>query len=77
MSNISKPFVTRDDPDRHIRCQDALQFAFAEILAAAVAAGWDEREALEALATLTENLMAESAAKNDAALLTGILRRML
>jgi hypothetical protein len=76
MRNISKPFVTKDDPDRHIRCQDAPQFAFRDLIEAAVAAGWTEQEALDAVGYLAEGHMRERVARADAAALAALLKTM-
>lgn len=77
MSNISRPFVTTDDPDRHIRCQDALQFALRDLITAATAAGWTEEEALSAIADLAEAHILEREIASDTASLNSILRKML
>ena len=76
MRNISKPFVTKDDPDRHIRCQDALQFAFRDLIEAAMAAGWSEREAIEAVADLADGHMQDFLARSDSAALVALLKTM-
>ncbi|MGV2101088.1 hypothetical protein [Rhizobium sp. 21-4511-3d] len=55
MSDISRPFVTEDDPDRPIRCQDALQLAFRELVDHAVDSGWKEAEVLAGLRELAEH----------------------
>jgi hypothetical protein len=44
MSHIPLPSVSDDHPDRHISCQFALQSAFVQVAARALAAGWSERE---------------------------------
>jgi hypothetical protein len=76
MSDISRPFVTDDDPDRHIRCQDALQFAFRDLITAAIAAGWHEREAIAAIGELADNRMAALAANDETAILLDLLKKM-
>ena len=55
MLDISPPLHRDSEPDRHLSCQEALQSAFHEILAAACAAGWREREAAAALIELADN----------------------
>ncbi len=76
MADIARPFVTDDDPDRCIRCQDALQAAFRDLVAAATDAGWSEREVLSAIADLAENhLFAMDANANSKALIA-LLRSM-
>ncbi len=76
MRDICKPFVATDDPDRDIRCRDALQFAFRDLVAASVDAGWSEQEALEAIATLADDGLRRIGANNDAQPLLDVLRRM-
>jgi len=76
MRDISKPFVTRDDPDRHIRCQDALQYAFRDLIEAAVAAGWSEQEAVDAVGELVEGHMQDLMARADSAALMALLKTM-
>ena len=76
MRDIYKPFVATDDPDRDIRCQDALQFAFRDLVAASVAAGWNEQETLEAIITLADDNLRRIGANDDAQTLLEMLRRM-
>lgn len=76
MSDISRPFVTDDDPDRHIRCQDALQCAFHDLICAAVAAGWNEREAIAAVGELADNHMLALDANNETTALLDLLKKM-
>ncbi len=76
MRDIYKPFVTDDDPDRDIRCQDAIQFAFQDLVAASTAAGWGERECLEAIICLAEERLQGVAANDDAKALLDVLRQM-
>lgn len=76
MNSISRPFVTQDDPDRDIRCQDALDWAFRELLDRAVEAGWSERESVAAFLALAESHMLATVANDDSNLLRGLLERM-
>ena len=76
MRNISKPFVTKDDPDRHIRCQDALQYAFRDLIEAAVTAGWSEQEAVDAVGELVESHLQDLMARADSAALMALLKTM-
>lgn len=76
MRDIYRPFVADDDPDREIRCQDALQFAFRDLVAASVEAGWDEQEALEAIVTLADDSLRRIGANDDTHTLLDVLRRM-
>ncbi|TCR76764.1 hypothetical protein [Rhizobium sp. BK376] len=77
MNSISRPFVTRDDPDRDIRCQDALDSAFCELLARAMDAGWSEKESVEAIISLAEGRLLSVAANDDTDGLVAMLRQML
>ena len=76
MRDIYKPFVTDDDPDRDVRCQDAMQFAFQDLVAASMAATWGERECLEAIVCLAEERLQTLAANDDAKALLDVLRQM-
>lgn len=76
MSTIDGPFVTLDDPDRQIRCQDNLHIAFNELVAKAVAAGWKELETLEAIADLADYKLSRLAANDDSSALRNILKKM-
>ncbi|QFY59030.1 hypothetical protein FZ934_00340 [Rhizobium grahamii] len=76
MRDIYKPFVTDDDPDRDIRCQDAMQFAFEDLVAASTAATWGERECLQAIICLAEERLQTLAANDDARALLDVLRQM-
>ncbi|MDM9619048.1 hypothetical protein [Rhizobium sp. S96] len=77
MRDIYKPFVTADDPDRDIRCQDAMQFAFQDLVTASVASGWSERESLEAILYLAEDRLQVCVANDDSAALLDVLKKML
>ena len=77
MNSISRPFVTRDDPDRDIRCQDALDSAFCELLAGAMDAGWSERESVEAIIAIAESHLLSVAANDGTDGLVTMLRQML
>ncbi|CCM74379.1 hypothetical protein [Rhizobium mesoamericanum] len=76
MRDVYKPFVAIDDPDRDIRCQDALQFAFHDLVAASVKAGWNEEEALEAIIALADDSLRRICANDDAQTLLDMLRKM-
>ncbi|KQV68409.1 hypothetical protein [Rhizobium sp. Root1220] len=75
MRDIYRPFVANDDPDRNIRCQDAMQFAFQDLVEASVAAGWNEGEVIEAIIALAEGLR-DLNARDDAKALLNVLMRM-
>ncbi|NLS21060.1 hypothetical protein HGP16_31670 [Rhizobium sp. P40RR-XXII] len=76
MFDIARPFVTEDDPDRHIRCQDAIQAAFRDLIGAAIEAGWSEREILLAIADLVDNQLLSLEANGNTEILLALLKRM-
>ncbi len=76
MRDIYRPFVASDDPDRDVRCQDALQFAFRDLLDAAGKAGWGERETVDAIMNLAEDRLRTLGANDDAQTLMDVLRKM-
>ncbi|MBB3406095.1 hypothetical protein [Rhizobium sp. BK284] len=68
--------MTTDDPDRNIRCQDALQKAVQELVSAAISAGWSEHEVLLALADLVDHQLLALEANNNTDALIALLKRM-
>ncbi|NKJ72835.1 hypothetical protein GFL38_11280 [Rhizobium leguminosarum bv. viciae] len=70
MDEIYPPNVPNDDPDRHLRCQDALHLEFAAFIDRAVAAGWRADEVLTTIIELADNhaLMLAADADLEAAL---------
>ncbi len=70
MSKIPPPTVPEKDPDRFIRCQDALHVEFQDLVDRAVSAGWRPEEVLISLIELADNeaLMMEANAEVEAAL---------
>ena len=76
MRDVYKPFVAKDDPDRDIRCQDSLQLAFRDLVAASVEAGWDEQEALEAIIALADDTLRRTGANDDVQTLLDMLRKL-
>lgn len=76
MADITRPFVSDDDPDRHLRCQDALQAAFRNLVSAATEAGWSEREILLAIAGLADNQWLSLDANDNTDALIALLRRL-
>jgi hypothetical protein len=77
MREIYRPFVTSDDPDRDLRCQDAIQFAFDDLARASLASGWSERESLEAIICLAEERLRVLSANDDTKALLGLLKKMI
>lgn len=76
MHDITRPFVSDDDPDRHLRCQDALQAAFRNLVGTATEAGWSEREILLAIAELADNHLLSLDANDKTDALIALLRRL-
>lgn len=77
MREIYRPFVTIEDPDRDLRCQDAIQFAFEDLARASVASGWSERESLEAIVCLAEERLRVIGANDDSRALLDVLKKMI
>jgi hypothetical protein len=77
MREIYRPFVTSDDPDRDLRCQDAILFAFEDLARASIASGWSERESLEAILCLAEERLQMLAANDDSKALLDVLKKMI
>ncbi len=76
MADILPPIGDGDDPDRRIRCQDALQHAFRDLMDAATSLGWREHEVAAALIDLAENHMRARQANEGTNTLFALLRRM-
>ena len=76
MPDITRPFVSDDDPDRPIRCQDALQAAFRDLVNAATSVGWSEREVVLAIADLADNHLLSVEANRNTEALIALLKRM-
>ncbi|NKL87370.1 hypothetical protein GFL98_31350 [Rhizobium leguminosarum bv. viciae] len=70
MDEIDPPDVPDDDPNRFIRCQDALHLAFAGFVDRAVASGWKPEEVLTTITELADNHALMLAAHGD---LDGVL----
>jgi hypothetical protein len=70
MSKIPSPTVAEEDPDRFLKCQEALHIAFEDLVDAAVEAGWKPDEVLVSMIELADNhaLMMEANAEVEAAL---------
>jgi hypothetical protein len=54
---VPAPEIPVDDPDRSVRCQNAMQIAFQNMAERAMAAGWRDQEVAAALVDLAENHM--------------------
>lgn len=76
MRTITAPYVALDDPDRPIRCQDALNAAVQELVGQATAVGWSDRETLAAIIEIADNSLLSLAANDDAEVLIALLKRM-
>jgi hypothetical protein len=70
MNDILPPDIPRSDPDRFIRCQEAMHIGFAAFVDRAIAAGWNSDEVLTAIIELADNhaLMLAANADLDSAL---------
>lgn len=76
MREITGPSVKNDHPDRHNQCLDSIQFAFQDLVEKAIAAGWTEREAVDAINTLADDHMLAMTANDDSYTLMEVLKRM-
>ncbi len=72
MRDIYRPFVTGDDPDREVRCRDAMQFAFRTLSPPRPLRGGASVESIQAILCLAEDRLQMLAANDD----TGSLRDM-
>lgn len=70
MSKIPPPMLPPNDPDRFLRCQEALHGGFEELVERAMLAGWRPEEVLISLIELSDHrvLMMEANAEVEAAL---------
>ncbi|MBY3531269.1 hypothetical protein HFN72_36120 [Rhizobium laguerreae] len=75
MDEIYPPDVPNDDPDRFIRCQDALHLDFAGLVDRAVAAGWRADEVLTTIIELADNHALMLAANADLEAALSILKK--
>ncbi|KQS89827.1 hypothetical protein [Rhizobium sp. Leaf386] len=57
MARITAPRITFDHPDRFLSCQEVIDAAARDMIAAAVRAGWTEQEATAALVEVADNRM--------------------
>ena len=55
MSSIPGPKVRKDNPDRHVFCEEAIEEAFQNVAILAEAAGWDGDEVATALVNLADH----------------------
>jgi hypothetical protein len=54
MPFIPPPTLPPGDPDRHLKCQEAMDVALQEVALAAIKAGWDKQEVATALVELAD-----------------------
>lgn len=54
MPYIPPPTLPPGDPDRHLKCQEAMDVALQEVALAAIKAGWDQQEVATALVELAD-----------------------
>jgi len=76
MADILRPISDRNDPDRHIRCQDAVEHALSDVTDVANSVGWREPELAAAVIDLTDSHMPDRQATEDANALLALVRRM-
>jgi tryptophan 2,3-dioxygenase len=76
MRQISPPTHSDDDPDRHVRCQEALLAAFQDVLAAATHAGWNEREVAVAMIDLADNHILGMAETDNTSAIIALVKRI-
>lgn len=69
------PTMPADDPDRFLKCQDAVHIAFQELAGRAVAAGWSEQEVAAALVDVADNHMLMLAVNRGTDLLINFLKK--
>ncbi|MGR9169627.1 hypothetical protein [Rhizobium sp. KDH_Rht_773_N] len=55
MSDVFPPDIPRNDPDRFMRCQEAMHIGFAAFVDRAILAGWQADEVLAAIIDLADN----------------------
>ena len=73
---IARPSIGQDQPDRHMRCQDAIDAAFRDLLERATSAGWSEREVFVAVIDLADNHMLSMSANEEMNALIELLKSM-
>nr|CAD6413123.1 hypothetical protein REQ54_01109 [Rhizobium sp. Q54] len=64
-----------DPEDRHLLCQHAVELAVQDIVANAIAAGWQEEEVLVAIGAVADHLALSKAAHDELTMLLGEMRR--
>lgn len=72
---IPPPPADCDPEDRPLLCQQAIELAVQNTVAAAVAAGWDEQEVLVAIADVCDYLALSKAANDELLTLLKEMRR--
>jgi hypothetical protein len=75
MDEIPQPTLPADDPDRFLKCQDAVHIAFQDLADRAVAAGWGEQEVAAALVDVADNHTLMLAANGEADFLINFLKK--
>jgi hypothetical protein len=74
MPKFDPPFVEKDDPDRALRCQDAIHIQFRDFITDAVASGWGEDEVLLAILDLADNYVRMRAADGELEAMLALLK---
>lgn len=72
---IPAPPEDCDPEDRNLLCQSAIELAVQDVIATAVAAGWQEEEVLVAIGVVADHLVLSKAAIDDLTMLLQALRR--
>nr|CAD6602653.1 hypothetical protein RKHAN_01180 [Rhizobium sp. Khangiran2] len=72
---IPLPPADCDPEDRHLLCQHAVELAVQDVVANAVAAGWQEEEVLVAINDVCDHLALSKAANDELFALLKELRR--
>lgn len=76
MRQISPPSHSDDDPDRHLRCQEAMLWAFQDFITAATEAGWHEREVAAAMIDLADHHLLGMMENEKTSAIISLLRRI-
>lgn len=63
--HIPPPTNDRDPENRHLLCQHAVESAVKDLVATAVASGWEEEEVLAAISDVSDHLMLKNAASEE------------
>jgi hypothetical protein len=76
MRPISPPTRSDDDPDRHLSCQEAIQFAFEDFITTITKAGWREPEAVAAIIDMADNHLLGLCEAEETSSIIALIKRM-